>query len=391
MLFMKKLFLGLTALALIFIGGSGTQSSNLLMQGGGFVGIIVGFVVLYLFGKIVWRAMGCLPSLLIICGVIGFVLFAIGAFNDGGGNILTNIQSFLGQNKHSQGFSQQQGSALQLNDDDTGVPSISENFGDMVVQPSQPAAPSYQAQAVVPEGCPPSNCPPEETPQQMPQPVMAPQLQQQMQQQAAQQAAQQQPVQQPQAPQQEESGLMKLVNSLTGGGKQANLQASGGFNPNNYPAVSGVAKVINGDTIELRGRYLKLFGVAAPISNQTCADSRGRSYACGQEAARWLKSWISGHELECRVVQQDGRGNMVGTCAFGQYDIGAALVNAGWAVANIKVTDIYVPYEMQAQQNLRGLWQGQFYMPWDWKEIQSKKPKIKVIQPKRPKKSILDF
>lgn len=381
MFFIKKLILGFTALALIFIGGSGTQSSNLLMQGGGFVGIIVGFVVLYLFGKMVWRAMGCLPSLLIICVVVGFVLYAIGAFNGGAGNVLTNIQSFLGHNKVAQSYSQPQGSGMNLTEPNSGGPVITENFSDMIVPPIP---------AGVPEGCPPVNCPPDaaQTVPSIPQPTAIPQP---VQQPAVPQLVEQQPqpIQQPH--QQEESGLMKLVNSFTGGGKQANLQAAGGFNPNHYPAVYGVAKVINGDTIELRGRYLKLFGVAAPISNQTCADSKGRSYSCGQEAARWLKSWISGHELECRVIQQDGRGNMVGTCNFGQYDVGAALVNAGWGVANIRVTDIYVPYERQAQQNMRGLWQGQFYMPWDWKEIQSKKPKIKVIQPKRPKKSILDF
>ena len=105
----------------------------------------------------------------------------------------------------------------------------------------------------------------------------------------------------------------------------------------------------------------------------------------------WLKNWITSNELECRVMQQDSKGNMVGTCALGQYDLGAALVNAGWAVAYRKYTDIYVPYERQAQANKRGLWQGRFYMPWDWREMQGKKPKIKVIKPKTKRKGILDL
>ena len=49
MFFIKKLILGLAAVILIYVGGNGTQSSNLLFQGGGFVGMIVGFVVLYIF------------------------------------------------------------------------------------------------------------------------------------------------------------------------------------------------------------------------------------------------------------------------------------------------------------------------------------------------------
>ena len=36
--FLKKFLLGLGALVLILAGGSGTQSSNMILQGGGFIG-----------------------------------------------------------------------------------------------------------------------------------------------------------------------------------------------------------------------------------------------------------------------------------------------------------------------------------------------------------------
>ena len=85
-------------------------------------------------------------------------------------------------------------------------------------------------------------------------------------------------------------------------------------------------------------------------------------------------------------MQQDAKGNMVGTCSLGAYDLGAALVNAGWAVAYTKYTDIYVPYQVQAQENGRGLWQGDFYMPWDWRKLQARKPNIKIIKTKPKRK-----
>jgi endonuclease YncB( thermonuclease family) len=88
-------------------------------------------------------------------------------------------------------------------------------------------------------------------------------------------------------------------------------------------------------------------------------------------------------------MQQDAQGNMLGVCSLGHYDIGAAIVNAGWAVAHVKYTHIYVPYENQARQNNRGLWQGQFYMPWDWRAMQAQRPKIKVIRPKEQRRGIL--
>ncbi len=347
MFFIKKLILGLAAVILIYLGGSGTQSSNLLFQGGGFIGIIVGFVVLYIFGKMVWRAMGCIPVLLIICLIVGFVLYAIGAFNGGVDKVIPNIRSFLGAGRSTAAVSEMQAAASAEPEVEKAssptAPLLSENFDDVDLAEEMPAPVSAET---------------------APRPAAEPRAE-------------------------EESGFEKLLSSLTGSSPEPEPVRR--FNPNDYPAVYGVTRVINGDTLEMRGRYLKLYGIDAPESNQTCADGKGRAYRCGQEAARWLKSWISGHELECHVLKQDSKGNMVATCSLGQYDIGAALVNAGWAVADPQQSGIYLPYEQQARDSGRGLWQGQFYKPWDWREIQSKKPKIKVIKPKQPKKSILDF
>ena len=62
MMFIKKLIMGIAAFFLILWGGAGTQSNNMLLQGGGFIGLIIGLVVLYIFAKMAWRAMaGCLP------------------------------------------------------------------------------------------------------------------------------------------------------------------------------------------------------------------------------------------------------------------------------------------------------------------------------------------
>lgn len=327
MIFLKKALWGLGALILIFIGGSGTQSSSLLLQGGGFIGLIIGLVVLYIFGKMAWRAMGCLPSFLVVISIIIFILYAIGGFNNGIGGVGQSLRSFLGMQANSRQQTPQNGQIIII--DDEYAPAIDENFSSDV---------------------------------------------------GSKNATQPQPEQKPKA-------FQQLMSSFGG----QNEQAVPSFNPNNFPTIYGAARVINGDTLEIQGSYFKLYGIDAPEANQTCADRQGRSYNCGREAALWLKNWITTNELKCHVMQQDAKGNMVGTCSLGQYDLGAALVNAGWAVAYRKYTDIYVPYERQAQMNKNGLWQGTFYMPWDWRAMQNKKPKIKVIKPKSRKKGILDL
>lgn len=353
MLLLKKIFLGFAALALIFIGGSGTQSSSILLQGGGFVGLIVGFVVLYIFGKLVWRAMGCLPSVLIIAGIVGFLLYAIGAFNGGVQNVIPNLQKFIGTRSSGSGGSAQQSDALMLVDEEprSPTPVIGENFGDIQVPAQQDFAVSSTPDAV----------PAAET--------QAP--------------APQQPARMPEK--EAESGIMGFVNNLLGSGTGATDSQPRNFNPADYPAVYGAVRVVSADTLLMRNHYIRLYGIDGPEINQSCANSRGRAYACGKEAARWLQGWILDNEIECRVLKQNSKNNVTATCSYGQYDIGAALVSAGWAVT-LPNNAIYRPYELQAQKAQRGMWQGQFYKPWDWREIQSKKPKIKIIKPKTQKR-----
>jgi endonuclease YncB( thermonuclease family) len=166
-----------------------------------------------------------------------------------------------------------------------------------------------------------------------------------------------------------------------------NIEAA--INPYDYPAIFGAAKVISGDTLLIRNHVIRLYGIDAPSKQQSCADARGHAYACGKQAARWLQNWILDNEIECHVLKQDKNNNMLATCAYGQYDLGAALVMVGWAVPLPNV-DVYAPYEQEAQKNHSGMWQGKFYKPWDWEKIQAQKPKIKIIK-KENKKRLWDY
>mgnify|MGYP006275379597 CR=1 FL=1 len=49
--------------------------------------------------------------------------------------------------------------------------------------------------------------------------------------------------------------------------------------------IAGIASVIDGDTIQIHGRRIRLFGIDAPESQQFCFRPNGEPWRCGQQAS----------------------------------------------------------------------------------------------------------
>ena len=96
--------------------------------------------------------------------------------------------------------------------------------------------------------------------------------------------------------------------------------------------ISGPARAIDGDTLEIRGERIRIFGIDAPESTQTCT-YRGRIIACGQEAAAALALAVNQRTVTCRGVERDVYGRLVAICAIGsgeqQMDLGAWMGGVG--------------------------------------------------------------
>ena len=145
-----------------------------------------------------------------------------------------------------------------------------------------------------------------------------------------------------------------------------------------YPKISGSATFLSANILYVGGRYIRLFGVDAPDVDQICSDSFEASYNCGEEAVSWIRNWVDKNYIDCYLLKISPKGQDLATCIWGEYDIGAALVKSGWAVANRKETDIYVPYQVKAQSEQSGLWQGTFYLPEDWRTIKKDRNNFKI-------------
>src|SRR5918998_3445139 len=62
--------------------------------------------------------------------------------------------------------------------------------------------------------------------------------------------------------------------------------------------VAGAARVVDGDTLEVRGEKLRLQGIDAPELAQTC-EAKGQPVPCGRLAAEHLDDLIGERTLSC--------------------------------------------------------------------------------------------
>ena len=140
--------------------------------------------------------------------------------------------------------------------------------------------------------------------------------------------------------------------------------------PTTAPAattITGMARISDGDTITVEGARIRLNGIDAPETDQTCINKTGENYACGIAARDALTGLIQGRAVICSGDEIDLYGRHIMTCSAGQMDINAAMVASGWALAFRRYSNIYATQEQTARSRQAGLWSGAFIAPWDWR------------------------
>ena len=138
--------------------------------------------------------------------------------------------------------------------------------------------------------------------------------------------------------------------------------------------LSGTARVIDGDTVEIRGRRVRLHGIDAPESGEGCRDASRRIHGCGKAATRALASVAQGVVLACEIRDRDRYGRLVAVCRRGSADLNGWMVRQGHALAYRSFSRDYVPEEKEARRQRAGIWQGRFDAPWDWRRAQARLP-----------------
>ena len=129
----------------------------------------------------------------------------------------------------------------------------------------------------------------------------------------------------------------------------------------------GTFVAVDGDSLRKGEGEYRLHAIDAPELHQTCSTATGALYPCGREAQKTLRNLISGKELDCIVLETDRYHRLIITCKSAGRDINAEMVRLGWAIAYRQHGLDYAAAEAEAKQARRGIWQGHFDRPDQWR------------------------
>lgn len=131
-----------------------------------------------------------------------------------------------------------------------------------------------------------------------------------------------------------------------------------------WDAEAADIRIVDGETLALGDRVVRLAGMAAPMRGEACRRADGATFDCGGAAAAALMRLISGRPVTCRITGRDAFGRGIGQCEANGTDLGRALVGGGFAVATGSAMR---HAEATARQGGSGLWANRSGTPQDWR------------------------
>ncbi|WP_373488136.1 thermonuclease family protein [Blastomonas sp.] len=103
-------------------------------------------------------------------------------------------------------------------------------------------------------------------------------------------------------------------------------------------------------------------GVDAPELDQSCTRD-GQQWACGEDAAAQLRSLVEGQRVTCQGQGTDAYGRLLAICHANGLELGATMVEYGWATAYRSYSSAYIGHEHRARSARQGIWRSEFILP----------------------------
>ena len=127
--------------------------------------------------------------------------------------------------------------------------------------------------------------------------------------------------------------------------------------------IFGKVKIIDGDTIHIDNNKIRLHGIDAPETNQTCTKN-DLIWNCGIQSTKFLKKLIGNQEVTCITSGKDKYKRYIGVCYRDSLNLNREMVLNGWAIAYRYYSLDYAKEEEQAKLDKVGIWSGEFEDPY---------------------------
>ena len=130
--------------------------------------------------------------------------------------------------------------------------------------------------------------------------------------------------------------------------------------------ITGPVRVVDGNTLDVGGQVVRLYGIQAPHLEQTCRTRKGQEQQCGRISSMGLTEMVRGPEARCEDKGLDTEGRRHALCFIGWLNLSEEMVASGYALADPVTGADFQRAETFAQARKEGLWRTEFTKPWEW-------------------------
>ncbi len=134
------------------------------------------------------------------------------------------------------------------------------------------------------------------------------------------------------------------------------------------PAEATEVHVIDGDTLKVDGKTIRIFGIDAPEAGQSCRKPGGGTWQCGQAAISQMEKAAAEGDVTCDDRGLDVYGRTLAVCKVSGLDLGRLMVKEGLAWAFRRYSEDYVGVEDEARAAAAGVWEQETEAPWDFRQ-----------------------
>ncbi len=131
--------------------------------------------------------------------------------------------------------------------------------------------------------------------------------------------------------------------------------------------INGKPRIIDGDTIHIKSNKIRLHGIDAPETKQTCKIN-DEVWFCGKQSTKELKNLINKQEVKCITNDVDIYNRFVAICYVNEININQWMVKSGWAIAYRYYSTDYIIEEKYARDNELGIWKSEFLKPYAYRK-----------------------